>query len=148
MEKKSAVKRGKTVDLQFNPQGVEGALATNFPVIDRIDRKNKEIISTKSIDPNCVSYTEGNKLINALNGYANKLGNFDNHYKWKLNEHGEKVFRWSNDVITRTEYNKKVLEVVLPDTILTNKALKVLEEFQKNMKTKGIEVRFGIAKEN
>ena len=42
------------------------------------------------------------------------------------------------------EYSKMALEIVLPDIIITEDALKVLEEFQETMNGQGIEVWYRV----
>ena len=42
------------------------------------------------------------------------------------------------------EYSKMALEIVLPDTIITEDIVKVLKEFKENMKSQGIEVWYRI----
>ncbi|MDE7423553.1 MAG: hypothetical protein K2N51_07650 [Lachnospiraceae bacterium] len=46
-----------------------------------------------------------------------------------------------------SQYDKKVLEIILPDVIITEDSLKVLTDFQKNMKKENFEVWYRIGKE-
>ena len=52
---------------------------------------------------------------------------------------------WTNGVgLNRNDYNKKVLEIVLPDVIITEDALKILNEFKAIIQKDGIEVWYRI----
>ena len=44
------------------------------------------------------------------------------------------------------EYSKMALEIVLPDIIITENALKVLKEFEQTMENQGIEVWYKVTK--
>ncbi len=49
-------------------------------------------------------------------------------------------FTWGNYTLNKSDYNKKVLEIVLPDGIISPKIKEVFTTFQKDALSKGIEV--------
>ena len=48
--------------------------------------------------------------------------------------------------LNKNKYDKMALEIVLPDIIITEDALKVLEEFKQTMENQGIEVWYKVTK--
>ena len=48
--------------------------------------------------------------------------------------------------LSTSEYDKKALEIVLPDVIITEDSLRVLNEFQAAWAEKGIEVWYRVTK--
>lgn len=56
------------------------------------------------------------------------------------------VLEWGGTTLKTSQYDKKALEIVLPDVIISEDALKVLNDFQTSMAKDGIEVWYRIAK--
>lgn len=132
--------RGKIIDDLINLHSKGIGLGDNFPVVDRLIRDKKILISTKSLDIASPSYQNPQKLKGALNKYANSLKGFEGKYFGKKTE-----FKWTNGVsLNRTDYNKKILEIVLPDVIITEDVLKILNEFRTTMQKDGLEVWYRI----
>ena len=48
--------------------------------------------------------------------------------------------------LRRNQYDKKALEVILPDIMMTENSLNVLNDFKKTMEAGGLEVWYVIAK--
>ena len=119
--------RGKIIDALRN------TLGETFPVVDRL--LGTTLISTKSLDTYAKSYQTPSKLRSTLNSYRDALINFEAKY-WK----GENVFTWNNHTLNKSDYNKKVLEIVLPDGIISPEIKEVFTTFQKDALSKGIEV--------
>ncbi len=67
--------------------------------------------------------------------------NFEKNYF-----NGDDVFTWGEAELRRNQYDKKALEVVLPDIIMMENSLNVLNDFKKTMEASGIEVWYVIAK--
>ncbi len=74
--------------------------------------------------------------------YASSLKNLESKY---FNPDG--TFTWGGKTLETSQYDKKVLEIILPDVIITEDSLKVLTDFQKNMKKENFEVWYRIGKE-
>lgn len=129
-------KRGKLIDEAVNHHTLGIGLGENFPVVDRLDKKAKKLISTKSLDTAANGYQEMSKLKNTLNKYADALKNFEKNYMPKG------ILKWGGNVVSKGDYNTKVLEIVIPDTIITKEAVDVLYEFKKKMKKEGIQVLY------
>ena len=55
-------------------------------------------------------------------------------------------FTWGGVTLNKNKYDKMALEIVLPDIIITEDALKVLEEFKQTMENQGIEVWYKVTK--
>ncbi|MBR6627766.1 MAG: hypothetical protein IKL04_07305 [Lachnospiraceae bacterium] len=127
--------RGKQIDdlINLHSQGI--GLGKNFPVVDRLIKDEKLLVSTKSLDIAAPSYQNMNKLDSRLNRYADSLLGFEERY-FK----GENVFEWNGRLLNRDDYEKKVLEIVLPDIVMTENALEVLKNFKNSIAKKGIEV--------
>ena len=53
---------------------------------------------------------------------------------------------WGDVVLNKADCSRKILEIVVPDTIITENALKTLVNFQADWAEKGIEVVYKIAK--
>lgn len=113
-------------------------LGKNFPVADALS--NRTLISTKSLDIAAPSYQNPNTLKKRLDKYAEALQGIES----KFNEEG--ILRWGNTTLRRSEYDKKALEIVLPDVIISEDTLKVLNEFQSTWAEKGIEVWYRVTK--
>ena len=141
-----ACKRGKLIDEFINGHTSGKALfkgeplGSNFPVFDRWIKDEKILISTKSLDIAAQSYQNPSKLKNMLNKYINQINGFDNKYV-EIDD----MIEWGNRTIENVSEHKKVLEIILPDVILNENSLNVLNDFQKTMCENGIEVWYRIA---
>ena len=135
-----ACKRGRIIDIFINKHdGIDG-LGVNFPVADRV--VDRTLVSTKSLDIAAQSYQNPSKLRNMLNKYANDLNNIETKY---FNEQGE--LKWGNGTqLSIKHYDKKALEIVLPNTIITEDILTELNSFKKTMDEAGIEIWYRITK--
>ncbi len=138
---KGAVKRGNLIDEFINKHSAGEGLGVNFPVADRLIKDQRILVSTKSLDVAAQSYQNPTTLKNRLNKYAEALQNIEKKY---FNSKGE--LKWGKKVLKTSEYDIKALEIVLPDVIITEDTLKVLNEFQDAWAEKGIEVWYRIAK--
>lgn len=131
-------KRGTLIDVFINKHNGVMGLGVNFPVADRIN--NRILISTKSIDLAAQSYQNPRKLKGILNKYANDLKNIEINYFDKVGE-----FRWGNStVLSIDDYDSKALEIVLPDTIITENMATILNEFKSTMEKDGLEIWYRI----
>lgn len=135
--KKGHCTRGEEIDVFIKNNSLGTKFGKNFPVVDRLE--DEVLISIKSLDIGAPSYQNPGKLRSTLGKYANALKNFEGKY-FK----GDDVFRWGDTALNRKEYSKKALEIVLPDIIITENTLKVLEEFKTTMKSQGIEVWYRV----
>ena len=68
-------------------------------------------------------------------------------YKKSLNDIEKNYFdasgklKWGdNEPLTVNDFDKKALEIVLPDVVITEDALNVFQEFQSTTQKQGIEV--------
>lgn len=113
-------------------------LGKNFPVADALS--DRTLISTKSLDIAAQSYQNPNTLKKRLEKYAEALQNIEK----KFNSKG--VFEWGDTILSTSDYDKKALEIILPDVIITEDTLKVLNEFQATWAEKGIEVWYRVTK--
>ncbi len=96
----------------------------------------------KKLDIAAPSYQKPSTLRNTLNKYADSLKNIEKNY---FNEAG--LLEWgSAPPLSIEDYDKKALEVVLPDIIMTENSLNVLNDFKKTMEAGGMEVWYVIAK--
>lgn len=136
-----AIKRGKAIDEFINGHLSGNGLGTNFPVADRLLKDQKILVSTKSLDIAAQSYQNPKKLKNMLEKYADALKNIEKKYFDKTGK-----IEWGKYTLSATDYNKKALEIVLPDVIITEDALKVLKEFKESMEKSGLEIWYRIAK--
>ena len=116
------------------------SLGNNFPVFDRWVKEEKTLISTKSLDVAAQSYQNPTKLKNILNKYADDINGFANKY---ANENGS--VRWGSVKLENVSDYKNVLEIILPDVVLNDNSLKILNDFQKVMNESGTEVWYRIA---
>lgn len=135
--KKGHCTRGEEIDVFIKNNSLGTKFGKNFPVVDRLE--DEVLISIKSLDIGAPSYQNPGKLRSTLGKYANALKNFEGKY-FK----GDDVFRWGDTALNRKEYSKMALEIVLPDIIITEDTLKVLEEFQETMNGQGIEVWYRV----
>ena len=87
------------------------------------------------------SYQKSNKLKRTLEKYAEELKTFEGKYMKESDE-----FTWGGVTLNKNKYDKMALEIVLPDIIITEDALKVLEEFKQTMENQGIEVWYKVTK--
>lgn len=136
----SAIKRGNDIDEFLNGHLTGTGLGKNFPVADRILTNEKILVSTKSLDVATQTYQNPNKLKNMLNKYANSLKNIEQNYF----KNG--TLEWGETILSAEQYNKKALEIVLPDVIISDDALEVLNDFKTVMEKDGIEIWYRIAK--
>ncbi len=121
--------RGKVIDALRN------TLGETFPVVDRLS--GTTLISTKSLDTYAKSYQTPSKLRGTLNKYLNDLINFETKYFKGADE----ITR-GGTTLNLNQYNKKVLEVVLPDGIISTQIKEVFTNFKNDALAKGIEVWF------
>lgn len=138
---KGACKRGHEIDEFVNKHSTGEGIEKNFPVADRLLRKERILVSTKSLDITTRGYQKTKKLKKTLERYADALKNIEKKY---FNSSGE--MKWGGTVLKDSQYNKKVLEIVLPDVIITEDALKVLNDFQRTMGSSGFEVWYRVTK--
>jgi hypothetical protein len=96
-----------------------------FPVIDRI--KNREATSIKSIDLTLPSYSTPSGIKKEVNKYINQLYNFE-----------QKTH--SNFTIKRSDWDKKVLELVIPPGASAEQRL-ALQELANHAAYNGMEMR-------
>lgn len=116
-------------------------LGHNFPIIDFYDEALGAVVSTKSIDIAANSYQDVSKLTNRLNKYAETLSGILDSKFFK----GKKELVWGETSLKREECSRKILEVVLPDSIITEKTANALIKFQSDWAQKGVEVIYKIA---
>lgn len=131
--------RGDYIDEFLNHHSLDEGLGKNFPVVDRVE--DGVLISTKSLDIGLPSYQKSNKLKRTLEKYAEELKTFEGKYMKESDE-----FTWGGVTLNKNKYDKMALEIVLPDIIITEDALKVLEEFKQTMENQGIEVWYKVTK--
>lgn len=134
-----ACKRGHEIDEFVNKHSTGEGLGKNFPVADRLD--NSILISTKSLDVTARGYQKSKKLKKTLERYAEALKNIEKKYFKGANE-----FRWGNKKLSKNDYNKKALEIILPNTIITEDALNILKDFKTTTEQSGMEVWYRITK--
>lgn len=114
-------------------------LGKNFPVADALS--DRTLISTKSLDIAAQSYQNPNTLKKRLEKYVEPLQNIEKNY---FDAAGN--FEWGKTSLSTSQYDTKALEIVLPDVIITEDTLKVLNEFQATWAEKGIEVWYRVTK--
>ncbi len=114
---------------------LRSTLGETFPVVDRLS--DTTLISTKSLDTYAKSYQTPSKLRGTLNKYLNDLINFETKYFKGADE----ITR-GGTTLNLNQYNKKVLEVVLPDGIISTQIKEVFTNFKNDALAKGIEVWF------
>lgn len=56
------------------------------------------------------------------------------------------TFEWANKKLRTSDYDTKVLEIILPDVIIIEDSLKVLNDFKETMGKSGLEVWYCIGK--
>ncbi len=135
-----AIKRGNDIDEFLNGHLAGTGLGKNFPVADRLLKDERILVSTKSLDIATKSYQNPNTLKNMLYKYGESLKNIEKNY------FDDGVLEWGGTTLKTSQYDKKALEIVLPDVIISENALKVLNDFQTSMAKDGIEVWYRIAK--
>ncbi len=114
-------------------------LGRTFPVADSLE--NRVLISTKTLDIAAPSYQNPSRLKSRLNSYMRPLENAER----TLFAQGD-TYRLGSTILSKSDYDKKALEIILPDVIITEDNLKVLNEFQNACKEKGIEVWYRTTK--
>ena len=134
-----ACKRGRIIDEFINEHLLGKGLGTNFPVADRV--VDRTLVSTKSLDIAAQSYQNPSRVRSMLNKYLNDLNGFERKY-FKGNDKLE----WGGKELKLSEYDKKALEIVLPDTMITENILKELNTFKETMDKAGIEIWYRITK--
>lgn len=134
-----AIKRGSMIDEFVNQHLSGGGLGKNFPVADRVDERI--LVSTKSLDIAAQSYQKPNKLKRMLEKYGDSLQDFEKKYFKDADK-----FRWGDTTLSITQYDKKALEIILPDVIITEESLKVLNDFKAVMEKSGMEIWYCITK--
>lgn len=133
-------KRGNLIDDFINKHSLGEGLGQYFPVADRL--KDRTLISTKSLDIAAQGYQNPKKLKSTLEKYAESLKNIEKNY---FNDEG--VLKWKQyPPLNKTDYDKKALEIVLPDVIMTEDSLKVLKEFKETMEKSGLEIWYRVTK--
>lgn len=92
------------------------------------------------LDLNATSYQKANKLTRKLERDAEKLKNFEKKY-FK----GKDSFTWAGQTLNRSDYDSKALEIIIPDTIVSEQTLNALNDFKKSCYSEyGIEVWYRI----
>lgn len=135
--------RGKIIDEFLNQHTLKKGLGTNFPVFDRIT--DGKIISTKSIDLGAPSYQDPKGLNRVLEQYKKSVLGFEEKYLIKPKK---EKFVWDNkklgfkSVVTRSDLKNKAMEIVIPDTIISDDIYKTLIDFVDEMKKNDVEVWF------
>ena len=86
------------------------------------------------------SYQNPARLRSMLDRYADGLMNIEKKYF----KHGQLIR--GDTVLLQTQYEKKALEIVLPDVIISENSLEILNKFKKDMAEKGLEVWYVITK--
>ncbi len=134
-------KRGDILDDM--PIGTSGSnnIGKNFPVADM--NQNRILISRKSLDIGAKSYQDPSKLKNALTRYVDKLKNFEKKYFATLDD-GSQGITWGGKTLRQGDYDKKALEVLIPDTILTDAIEETLNSVIKEFAKDGIGVWFHV----
>ncbi len=134
--------RGKQIDdlINLHSQGI--GLGKNFPVVDRLIKDEKLLVSTKSLDIAAPSYQNPHRLKGSLERYAKALIDIEKNYfdEFGILEWGKKKPR----SININQYDKKVLEIVLPDVIISEKTLNVLDDYRKAMEKSDILIWYRI----
>lgn len=138
-------KRGKIIDEILNGhksgKGIlKGTpLGENFPVVDRLIKDEKTLVSTKSLDLNATSYQDASKLKSRLNRYAEELSGFEK--KWLK----DGSLKRGETELFISDYDNKVLEIIVPDTVISEDVAKELNRFAKeSMKDYGVTVWYRI----
>lgn len=114
-------------------------LGKNFPVADGLS--DRTLISTKSLDIAAQSYQNPNKLKKRLDKYAEALQGIEKKY---FNSQG--IMDWNGTTLSTSQYDKKALEIILPDVIITEDTLQVLNEFKSTWAEKGIDIWYSVTK--
>ncbi len=133
--------RGRYIDELINQHEIGKGLGKNFPVVDRLLDEERLLVSTKSLNTLANSYQNPNKLEKVLNQYAESLKECED----KLFKDGDIFVRGGRE-LKRTDYDKKVLEIVLPDEIISEKNIAVFNKFKEDVAKTGMEVWYVIAK--
>ena len=125
------IKRGQLWDDLINGHSSGAGVLTgkplgqNFPVVDRLLVDERILVSTKSLDVSLKGYQNPKKLEKVLNDYVEDLRNFENNKHF--NAAG--IIKWGETTLSTSDYDKKVIEIILPDTIITEDSLAVLQKF-------------------
>ena len=98
------------------------------------------LVSTKSLDIGSQCYQNPKKLKSTLEKYSQSLKNIEDNYFGE-----DDMLVWAGRTLRKDMYNKKALEIILPDVIITEDTLMVLKEFKESMEKSGMEVWYRIA---
>ena len=143
------LKRGSIIDEYLNGHSTGRGLGRTFPVADRLE--DRKLVSTKSLDLDANSYQDPNTLRRKLEKYIADLEGFEDNYL-KKSDDGSYQYRnrgQNEGRFTTKDYDFKVLEVVFPDTPITNKVaetLRVLHDTHAGLSVHAVQVVFKIAK--
>lgn len=132
------IKRGQLWDDLINGHSSGAGVLTgkplgqNFPVVDRLLVDERILVSTKSLDVSLKGYQNPRKLEKVLNDYAKDLRKFE------TNKHfdEEGILTWGKIRLSTSDYDTKVIEIILPDTIITEDSLRILNQFREKTHNK------------
>lgn len=88
-------------------------------------RNEKTVISTKTLDLNAISYQDASKLRARLNSYTKSLDDFSSEL-----ENKNEIIR-GGKAVSQSECEKIVLEIIIPDTVISEDVYSVLNDFQR-----------------
>lgn len=108
-------------------------LGKTFPIVDSLE--NRVLISTKTLDVAAPSYQNPSVLKSRLNSYMRPLDNVEKKFFIKNNE-----YKYNGRILKKSDYDTKALEIILPDVIIKEDTLKVLNEFKETWEEQGVEV--------
>jgi hypothetical protein len=142
------IPRGNLAD-DFLNHSTPNSLGKYFPVVDRLEIikeiingtevKKGLLVDTKSIDLGAESYRNSKRLRDLLNKYLERLENFEKRMV-------DNAVSCGDQIVKIGDYDKKVLEIVIPDILITKEQIDVLNNFSNIVKIKNIELWLVIAK--
>ncbi len=143
------MKRGSIIDESLNGHSAGRGLGRTFPVADRLE--DRKLVSTKSLDLDANSYQNPSALKRKLEKYIADLEGFEDKYLKKVDDNGNRYrpTQGGENKFTEDLYDFKVLEVVFPDTPITDKVaetLRVLHDTHAGLSVHGVQIVFKIAK--
>lgn len=118
---KGVTERGKEID-----KILKNNTGDNYPVIDRID-KDGVVTSVKSRDLNCTTYQNGSKLESVIKRDIDKLAKFNGK-------------TWGGTTISPSQITGKQLQIVFPNSTLTQTQIKAINSAISYGREKGIKV--------
>ncbi len=118
---KRATDRGKDIDEIMNNN-----VGQNYPVIDKID-ENGVVTSVKSRDLNCKTYQNGSNLEKTIKKDIDKVANFDGA-------------DWNGVDIEASDITGRQLQIVVPNTTLSDAQIKAINNAIQYGKSKGVKV--------